>query len=259
MHSASSSQGAPGAQRPQQSAPSEPLNISEKGGAKDGQPQQSDRRLFCQLLVFTKADQDATSKLIDLLKKSGLDAVVYADVNNPNGIGVLVMAENPTKFVSDLRKILQDKKLSTLKLRSEFTMLGRTYALGYEQDLEDWLLKRSVRIALNPETPWAVWYPLRRKPEFELLSKEEQRPILMEHGTIGRQYGEAGFASDIRLACHGIDSHDNEFVLGLIGKELYPLSRLVQDMRKTQQTAKYIQSLGPFFIGKVIYQTPLKG
>lgn len=247
--------------RPQQGTPqtpSEPLNISEKGGPKDGKPQQSDRRLYCQLLVFTKATPLVISKLQDALQKNSLNAAIYSDVNDPKGIGLLVMTENPDTFASALRKILNAEDLSSLKLRPEFTMLGRTYALGYEPDLEDWLLKRTVRIALNPETPWAVWYPLRRKPEFELLSKEEQRPILIEHGTIGRQYGEAGFASDIRLACHGIDTHDNEFVLGLIGKELYPLSRLVQEMRKTQQTAKYIQSLGPFFVGRVLWQSPLK-
>lgn len=263
MHPASPSQGAPGAQRPQhqqgaQPAPSEPLNISEKGGPKDGKPQQSDRRLYCQLLVFTNASSTLISKLQNELQKNSLNAVIYSDVNDPKGIGLLVMTENPDTFASTLRKILNAEDLSALKLCPEFTMLGRTYALGYEPDLEDWLLKRSLRIALNPETPWAIWYPLRRRPEFELLSKEEQRPILMEHGTIGRQYGEAGFASDIRLACHGIDTHDNEFVLGLIGKELYPLSRLVQDMRKTRQTAKYIQSLGPFFVGRVLWQSPSK-
>ena len=99
-----------------------------------------------------------------------------------------------------------------------------------------------------------MWYPLRRKPEFELLTKEEQGKILFEHAKIGMTYGAAGFAHDIRLACYGIDANDNEFVLGLISPDLYPLSRLVQDMRKTQQTARYIQSLGPFFVGKVLWQ-----
>ncbi|MBI4970397.1 MAG: chlorite dismutase family protein [Candidatus Omnitrophica bacterium] len=238
--------------------PAEALDISEKGGPKDGKPQTSDRRLFCQLLVFTRARAGETAKLIELLKSSKLDAVVYADVNDPEGIGLLVMSENPDTFVTELRNLLLNDQLTRLKLKPEFTMLGRTYAIGFEQDLEDWLLKRSKRIALDSATPWVVWYPLRRKPEFELLSKEEQRPILMEHGTIGRRFGEAGFASDIRLACHGIDTHDNEFVLGLVGKDLYPLSRLVQDMRKTQQTAKYIQSLGPFFVGRALWQSPIK-
>ena len=80
--------------------------------------------------------------------------------------------------------------------------------------------------------------------------------ILGEHGAIGRTYGEAEYAQDIRLACHGLDKNDNDFVVGLIGKELMPLSHLVQRMRSTQQTSKYLVSLGPFFIGKAIYQSP---
>ncbi len=48
--------------------------------------------------------------------------------------------------------------------------------------------------------------------------------ILAEHGTIGMSYGAADYAHDIRLACHGLDKHDNDFIVGLLGKELYPLS-----------------------------------
>ena len=131
-------------------------------------------------------------------------------------------------------------------------MTGRTYAIGRETDLEEGLIHKPKRWALHPDWPWAVWYPLRRKPELELLTRQEQGKILMEHAVLGMKYGEADLAHDIRLACHGLDPHDNEFVLGLVGKDLYPLSKLVQDMRKSQQTAKYIQSLGPFFVGKVL-------
>ena len=134
-------------------------------------------------------------------------------------------------------------------------MFGRTYSSGREADLEDWLLRKPKRNALNPQLKWAVWYPLRRKPEFEALPKEEQGKMLYEHAKIGMSYGQAGFAHDIRLACHGLDPNDNEFVLGILSPDLYPLSRLVQDMRKTQQTSKYMQSLGPFFVGKVLWQS----
>jgi chlorite dismutase len=131
------------------------------------------------------------------------------------------------------------------------TKFGRTYAIGHEQDMEDWLLKKPRRNVFDPKNTWAVWYPLRRKPEFETLTKEEQRPILMEHAKLGMAYGAADLANDVRLACYGLDAHDNEFVLGVVGRELHPLSALIQEMRKTQQTMKYIQSLGPFFIGSV--------
>ena len=49
-------------------------------------------------------------------------------------------------------------------------------------------------------------------------------------------FGAADYAHDVRLACHGLDRDDNDFVIGLIGKDLFPLSALVQAMRKTQQT-----------------------
>ena len=58
-----------------------------------------------------------------------------------------------------------------------------------------------------------------------------------------------------RLACHGLDVHDNDFVIGLIGRELHPLSHLVQTMRKTVQTSQYLQTLGPFFVGHVRWQS----
>jgi chlorite dismutase len=78
--------------------------------------------------------------------------------------------------------------------------------------------------------------------------------MLMEHGGIGRAYGKAGYSMDVRLACHGLDKNDNDFVIGLLGKELFPLSALVQHMRKTRQTSQFIEKLGPFFVGKAVYQ-----
>ena len=59
------------------------------------------------------------------------------------------------------------------------------------------------------------------------------------------------------LECHGIDRDDNEFVIGLIGSELFPLSKLVKDMRPTRQTSEFIQAMGPFFVGKTLYQAPV--
>ena len=63
-------------------------------------------------------------------------------------------------------------------------------------------------------------------------------------------FGAADYAHDVRLACHGLDRDDNDFVIGLIGKDLFPLSAVVQAMRKTQQTSLYLDRLGPFFVGR---------
>ncbi len=224
-------------------------DLQEKGA----EGQVLDRRVYCQLQVFSGAGD--TDSLVNQLKQTGLDSVLYQDINNPKGVGVLFIVEDPSEFAEKIRDLYLSEPFSQLEHKPEYTMIGRTYSSGREVELEDWMLEKAKRYALNPETPWAVWYPIRRKPEFELLEKKDQGKILFEHAMIGRSFGEAGFASDIRLACYGLDKNDNEFVLGILGKELYPLSRLVQDMRKTEQTAKYIDSLGPFFVGKVIWQS----
>ncbi len=79
-------------------------------------------------------------------------------------------------------------------------MMGRTYSIGYEPNLEDWLLDRPRKVVTDSEWKWYVWYPLRRKGEFNSLPQDEQMTILREHGKIGRGFGEAGLAHDIRLA-----------------------------------------------------------
>jgi chlorite dismutase len=230
--------------------------LMEVGAPVEGEPQQSDRRLYCQLHVFTGCR--SPKNLIETFQASGLEGVVYADLNDPQGVGLLVLAEDPDVLVGEARALLASEPVASFQRRPELTMVGRTYSTGREEDLEDWLLARPRRYSLNPEWPWAIWYPLRRKPEFALLSKQEQGKILYEHAVLGKPYAEGGYAFDVRMACYGLDENDNEFVLGLVGPELYPLSRLVEDMRKTQQTAKYIESLGPFFVGKACWQSPLR-
>ena len=230
------------------------LDIRETGAPKEGVLQKSDRRLFMQFLAFGGVkSQDALAKAV---AQCPLEAVLYDDLNDPQGAGLLLMAEDPALFVTALRPFLLAEPFASVQQKQELTMMGRTYGLGREPDLEDWLLKKPRRNVFNPANSWAIWYPLRRKPEFELLTKEEQSKILFEHARIGMAYGQAGFAHDIRLACHGLDKNDNEFVLGIVSPNLYPLSRLVQNMRKTQQTSRYMQSLGPFFVGKIFWQSP---
>ena len=242
-------------QRPERAAqPTDAPEIREIGAPINGELQYSTRRLFLQLQVFTGCSQP--HELIEPLKTSDLEAVLYHDLNDPKGIGVLFMTEDADTLVTETRRILTSEPFGALHSKPEFTMVGRTYASGREPDLEDWLLVKPRRNTLNPELSWAIWYPLRRKPEFYRLPKQDQGKILMEHAMIGRTYVEAGYAHDIRLACFGLDAHDNDFVIGLMGTTLHPLSHLVGEMRKSQQTAQYLASLGPFFVGKVCWQSP---
>ena len=231
----------------------EPVEIREIGAPIDGEPQYSDNRLYFQLHVFK--DCYDPLNVIEILDKGNLSTVLYEDLNHPTGIGVLYMVENPTTLVSGSRRLLQNLLAhSKITYRPEMTMIGRTYSSGREPNLEEWLINKPRNNVLNPDFPWAIWYPLRRRPDFYQLDPSDRGRILGEHAMLGRSYAAGGYASDIRLACYGLDTNDNEFVIGLVGKELYPLSRLIQDMRKTEQTTKYIESLGPFFVGKVLKQ-----
>jgi chlorite dismutase len=108
---------------------------------------------------------------------------------------------------------------------------------------------------MNEALAWHVWYPLRRTGAFNQLPPEEQGSILREHAHIGFAYGQQELASDVRLACHGLDAEDNEFVIGLVGKDLHRLSHLVQTMRKTRQTSEFIAKMGPFFVGHVTHRS----
>ena len=225
----------------------EPPDLDEKGGLRNGEPQRSSTRLFMQLLVYGEAPP--AREVADALAGCGVEAVVYDDLNDPTGIAILGLSEAPDAFVDAFRPAVR-RAVKSARQKHELTMFGRTYALGYEPDLQDTLTGRPRRTVLNPEWKWAVWYPLRRNGAFARLTEEEQRRILAEHGTIGMAFGAGDYAHDIRLACHGLDRNDNDFVIGLIGKELFPLSAVVQSMRKTQQTSLYLDRLGPFFIGR---------
>ena len=233
----------------------EPPDIFEKGGTKDGVQQRLNERLFMQFLAFG-GSTDARA-LAKGMESAGVPGVVYEDVNDPHGVAILTFSEDPGFFLDRVRPMLKSQPFASLVQKPEYTMLGRTYALGYEPDLADVLLQRPRRTVLNPDWKWAVWYPLRRSGRFAALPADEQRVILSEHGTIGMSYGAGDFAHDVRLDCHGLDKVDNDFVVGLIGKELHPLSHLVHSMRKTQQTSLYLERLGPFFIGRAIWQSPL--
>lgn len=225
------------------------IDVGERGANQ----QTSTRRLFVQLQVF--GDCGETKPVVAAIESSHIDAVLYADINDPRGVAVLGLAEDPAFFVTRFRDLLGSPAFTGLTRKPELTMLGRTYASGFEPDLDDWLLRRPRRTVLNPAWPWAVWYPLRRVGAFARLSPAEQSAILREHATLGRAYGDADLAHDIRLACHGLDTDDNDFVIGLVGRDLHPLSHLVQTMRKTAQTSEYIQTLGPFFVGHVLWQS----
>lgn len=246
-------------ERPETARPKWNFDVREAGRSKDGEQIFLDRRLFMQLLVFRcESNQDPAVVIrgvAESMNEAGVASVIYDDMNDPQSFGVLTWAEDPSHFVDRVRPLLAGNRLGGALLRDDFTMIGRTYSIGYEEDLPFWLIDKPQATVMNEEANWAVWYPLRRSGAFAQLPGREQGSILREHGVIGKGYGSRGLASDVRLACHGIDAQDNEFVIGLIGRELHPLSHVVQTMRKTRQTSEFIEKMGPFFVGRVARRT----
>jgi hypothetical protein len=149
-------------------------DLSEKGRDAAGQVISVNRRLFMELLAFTEVP-DVTA-LIEALQASGLPGTLYVDIHDARGVGLLTWSEQPDYFITTLRNFLQNSPFADLTPRPGFTMLGRSYSIGYEADLEHVLFKRPISRATNPATPWHVWYPLRRKGSFEKLPPAEQKP-----------------------------------------------------------------------------------
>lgn len=236
------------------------VDVSERGGkGADGQPQVLNERLFMQLLVLDCHDESQPDAVLDGLDKAlsarGVSSVIYEDAGSPRSFGLLSYDVDPAVFVEKVRPAVNSIGPKPLSIRHGFTMMGRSYASGHETDLQFWLIDRPKSVVEDASWNWHVWYPLRRSGAFAKLEPREQAAILREHAIIGRAYGAQDLAHDVRLACHGLDANDNEFVVGLIGKDLHPLSHVVQSMRKTRQTSEFIVQMGPFFVGRAVRRT----
>ncbi|HLK35330.1 MAG TPA: chlorite dismutase family protein [Polyangiaceae bacterium] len=234
------------------------IDVLEYGGKRDGTRQAIDRRLFMELVVFKvdagKNAEEFGRKLAQACALEQVQGVIYADAVHPRGLGLLAWSDDPSHFVRKVRPLFAREGLADVRIRADFGMLGRTYGTGHEPDLEWTLLRRPVENVLNEAYPWHVWYPLRRTGGFARLEPHEQSNILREHAQIGMAYGAQELAHDVRLACHGLDAADNEFVIGLVGRDLHPLSHLVQAMRRTRQTSEFIEKMGPFFVGYALHR-----
>src|SRR3954465_6771785 len=124
----------------------EPPDLSEKGGMKDGQPQRSNDRLFMQFLAFGGCPDAAP--LGDALARGKISGVLYEDLNDPRGVGLLTFSDDPDFFLDRVRPGRSGPGFSTLVQKPHYTMPGRTYAIGYEPDLQEVLLHRPQRTVL---------------------------------------------------------------------------------------------------------------
>ena len=192
--------GAPLATMAERSAPTavEEIDVSEKGRTTTGETISLDRRLYMQFMAFGSCRD--SRRLIDALNAARIQGALYADINDPQGVGLVTFSESPDYFLTDMRAFLNQPPFNELTPKPEHTMLGRTYALGYESDLYETLIGRPRSRVVDAAMPWVIWYPLRRAGSFEQLSPQEQNVILMEHGGIGRAFGRVGLGYELRLA-----------------------------------------------------------
>ncbi|SVD97089.1 uncharacterized protein METZ01_LOCUS449943, partial [marine metagenome] len=84
----------------------EKLDLRELGAPVNGQSQVSDRRLFLQLQVFSGCKN--LTALIDVLEANEVQSVLYDDLNSPTGIGLLLIAEEPTDILTQTRQLLMN-------------------------------------------------------------------------------------------------------------------------------------------------------
>ena len=130
------------------------LDLREKGAVKNGEAQFLDQRLFIQIQVFTGCeDLKALEHPLENLK---FPAVLYENLHDPKGIALLTMSQNPEHFFTRTRPLFSSRPWAQLSLKPDYSFFGRTYSLGYEPNLEDWLLKRPQRVILDEQFPWAV-------------------------------------------------------------------------------------------------------
>ena len=101
-----------------ENAPGERIDVRERGGDRDGIPQILERRLFMQLMVFESdkklSPADSLRSLAAVLTRRNVPSVVYEDVNDPHGLGVLTWSEEPLDFTDKVRPVFGEPETSSL-------------------------------------------------------------------------------------------------------------------------------------------------
>src|SRR5437773_9892936 len=100
----------------------EKLEIREKGGVRNGVQQFSERRLFMQLLGF--GDAEDTTALIEASEQGRIPAVLYSDVHDARGVGLLTWSDDALFFVTTQREFLRRLEFAALTANLEYLMLG---------------------------------------------------------------------------------------------------------------------------------------
>ena len=124
------------------------IELEEFGKNADGEPISLKRRVYMQLLAFSHCTDPGP--IIERLDAVDAQSVVYADLRDSRGVGLLFCHEEPDWFVTELRQLLCSEPFVDLSPKPELTMFGRTYSIGYEQDLEATLVTNPLKKAKLP-------------------------------------------------------------------------------------------------------------
>src|SRR4030095_15855908 len=109
--------------------PAYQVDVAERGaGGKT-----PDRALFIHRQVCTGCADP--KPLAVALERSGAEAVLYRDLNDPRGVGVLALSEDPASLVTRFRDVLSAEPFEALTHRPEPALGGRHYASGVEPHL----------------------------------------------------------------------------------------------------------------------------
>ena len=97
---------------------------------KDGQPQRSDERLFMQFFAFGGCPDP--KPLADALARADIAGVLYEDVNDPRGVGLLTFDRDPGYFVDRVRPLVNSGPFAAARraISSGVSMPGISVAPG---------------------------------------------------------------------------------------------------------------------------------
>jgi len=74
-----------------------------------------------QLLVF--GDCHDARPLARALEAAGVTGVLYEDVNDPHGVALLTVTQDPNEFVERVRRLLNSDPFASLTQKPDFTTL----------------------------------------------------------------------------------------------------------------------------------------
>ncbi len=158
-----------------------------------------------------------------LVRRAGSTGALYVDANDPQGIGIMVASEDPDYFVTRLATLFNRRPFADFvhrprvrHARSQLLDRLRVRPRGHTA-------REAARKAAEPReytgpSGTRCSAPRSSRP----CPADHQRRILAEHGSLAKRYGAGGHAADVRLACHGLDSNDNDFIVGLARTQATP-------------------------------------